>query len=226
MKKSYIISSIFFTIFMSESFYAQTSLWNNSNPASSNLNNNEILTVLVDENFTIKIDDKWNRNIEMDLMLTPDREYGNFLKPVEESRSNARKVSEKQSVSERIKFSLPARIEEQGNNLYRITATKSFSVDNKESLVQITGFIHARYVKNRSVRSSDIADLTMSITSIAKAEKNNQIQMQAPEAPVTENQVAPGSQVNQAPATPVLTEQEKKDITLKYIQEVMGALNQ
>jgi len=211
---------------MGESFYGQTSLWNNSNPAGSNLNNNEILTVLVDENFIIKIDDKWNRNIEMDLMLTPDREYGNFLKPVEESRSNARKVSEKQSVSERIKFSLPARIEDQGNNLYKITATKSFSVDNKESLVQITGFIHARYVKNRSVRSSDIADLIMSISSIAKTEKNNQVQMQAPEAPVPENQAASGSQVNPVPETPSLTEQEKKDITLKYIQEVMGALNQ
>lgn len=196
--------------FLTVSFiYSQTSLFSGVNPYNNRLKTGDIIKVRVNNNFSINLSGDYNRNFEVKLKLMPDNNNLPFLKQSEESRTNVRKIKEKQVAIEKFIFDLPARIVVQDDGIITINGNSTINTNGKMTQTTLTGIINEGSVKNRTVISSEILNLNMQINSRPELPRDRTFSPNEP----PESSDSSG-----------FSEEEIKRYVNQYLQEILGGL--
>ena len=201
---------------------AQVSLWTNTGSYGNSLRPGSVINVKVNEAFRININSKWNVSSKAELNLLPDTKTLPFLSTSEQSKNRNKNVSATHRIKDILSFNLQAVIgqPQQGSGLYPIQATRSILIDLKPTQITLSGLVDPKYVQNDVVASSHIVNLQLTVRTQPPFERDGSIQLKPPrpEEITDPNNVPP----NQAK----LSEQEKQNILLKHLQEIIGLLNQ
>jgi len=206
------MKKLILSLFCYSSIFPQVSLYQGRNPYINNYNDGEIIRIHVNSSFAVTINGEWNRNLQVNLKLLPDKKNLPFLNASEESRNNNRQNKERQNVSEKFKFILSAIVTRQPDGNYRLNANKSISVDGKTTRVLCTGLINEKSIINGDVHSDSIADLNLTI--------NSQPQPTLDESYTGEA----GEKTEGAAAQTGFSEEQMKKYVIQYMKEVLGAL--
>ncbi len=201
---------------------AQVSLWKNAGFHGNSLRPGSVVEIKVNEIFHINIDSKWNVSNKAELNLLPDTNTLPFLFSSEQSKKRNKDTRAKYSIKDMLSFSLQALIgqPQQGSGLYPIQARRSILIDLKPTQITLSGLVDPKYVQNGIVTSSHILNLQLNIRTQPPFDRDNSIQLKPPRPEeITEPNNVPPNQAK-------LSEQEKQDILLKYLQEIIGLLNQ
>lgn len=224
--------------------HAQNSLWRDQNPYSDYARQGSVVQILVNEKVSISNDDSSKVTAEFKLKKNPDKNYLEFLKPIDHNESSARKYKDKVKYIESMEFSITGIIGNTNNDgvTRNITARKNITIDGKPFRVQIQGVVDPIAIRNRKIKSSDIANFVMTVQSERPQRTDNSINLKQPvpqpqqtpqagQAPNNQNlqnnnaQTADANVAN-APAVPEarLDAQETERIKLDYLRKAVGAL--
>jgi hypothetical protein len=209
MRKKIIL--ILLALFTSNVF-SQISLYNGRNPYVNNFNDGDIIRINVNSSFAITINGDWNRNLEVNLKLQPDKKNLPFLNESEQSRNNQRQTKERQSTTEKLKFNISAIINRQAGDTYRINANKTIIMDGKITRIICTGLVNGKSIMGGTVNSDNIADLNLNIISQPQPARDESFTGNPEDQKETEGTQGTFSQ-----------EQIKKYI-LEHMKELLGAL--
>jgi flagellar basal body L-ring protein FlgH len=215
MKKIIFISLMI--MYSSSNVFPQVSLYDGRNPYANNYHDGDIIRIHVNNNFAMTVSGEWNRNMEVNLKLQPDKKNLDFLKESEESRNSRRQSKERQNVSEKFKFTVSAVINKQADGNYRVNANKTVTVDGKLTRIVCTGIINAKSIVNGSVNSDEIADLNLNVVSQPQPSKDETYK--GPEAAKEgeKEQASDGPQGN-------FSKDQMKKYIVEYMKEVLGGL--
>ncbi len=204
----------------SRALWAQTSLWQDHNPYISAVRSGDILEILVDENLVTDVDSKWERSDKLELKLYPDTKNLPFLNSSEQSRADNRNNKVRYKLKDGLSFRIAGIVGEARNDgrVYTLQATRNVRVDGKPAQVQLSALFDPRQVKNRTVRSSQLAELAIVIVSEPPVVRNTTINLKPPRNPADTTPPQPVS-------TAELSEQEKQQILLRHLQQILGGLN-
>ncbi len=202
--------------------YAQISLWRDTSIYDSKLVSGDVIKVKVEEIFHIKIDSKWDVGNKTKLSLSPDTKILPFLSPSTQSKNRHQNTQAKYRMKDTLNFQLQAVIgtPKKGSKLYPIQAKKSILMNSKPTQITLSGLINSKYVKNNTIKSIHIVNLKLNIQTQPSFSQDNSIVLKSPRP---EEIIDPK---NPPPDKAKLSEQEKQRILLKYIQKIVGQLNQ
>jgi len=209
MKKKILLLAI---IISGEAIFGQVSVYNGADPYRQIFQNGDLVKIFISENLAIEVKNDWSGTTEMELKLTPDKKYFDFLQGTEQSRNSERVQKERNSIKEKFELTIMARIQRLENRLLGVNAQKTVTLDGRESVIQITGVTHPRYIKKSEVSSENVAQLAITIRVKPPIARSNTVTTL--EAGETEGE------------TPSLSEEQKNQILLNHIREVLAALEQ
>jgi len=209
---------IWFVLFPVSFLYPQVSLYDGRNPYTGNYNDGDIVRVYVNNVFNVTINGEWNRNLEVNLKMEPDKDNLAFLKKSQQSRNNQRQSKERQNVQEKFKFNVSAIINKQVAGFYKITANKTVSIDGKITRVLCTGLISEKSIVNGSVNSDEIADLNLVIVSQPQPVKDDSYNGALPEKENNEKNTEKEQNSGN------FNKEQVKAYVIEQLREILGAL--
>ncbi len=220
MISRYTIIFCGFVLFFTYFARGQVSLWQDRNIYGNNLQAGQLIEVKVDENFVININSKWDTSKKIDLQLLPDTKNFNFLFPSQQNKNSNRNTNVQFQIRDSYHFSIQAVVGQPGagTSLYSLQARKDIVVDRKPASILLSGLIHPKYVKNDQVSSKHIANLRLNVIAEPPPERDTSIALKPPEPEEIEDPENP------PPSKAELSEQEKQDILLRHLQEIIEAL--
>lgn len=191
-------------------------LWIDHNPYSSvsSMQAGTVLKLSVDEPVLVEYEYEGNGQETATIKLTPDKNITEFLPAASEDRSIAINNRLRIRSHGRVKFNMAVSIQTVEGETLVIRGARQISYENGRARqdFQITGRVSRRDVStDRTIRSNDVAEL--------------QIVMRG--SPIPQNRNLPMKQIpgeNGQPARPsaTLTDQEKQQILLEYLNRILG----
>ncbi len=194
--------------------YAQTTLWKDTNPYSRTHAVGDILRVDIDERFTIKLDNKWETKTESEVELVPDRTYLDFLKPSEQKRTFEKNSKNETRLQDRITYSIAASVTEVNGSVLTLSGTRRLVIDGRNLQLNFSGRVSSSSIRAGRVPSADVSDLVLNVQAEPEFPRQGGVALKTKEQADAES-----------PQKAVLSDAEKQQILLQYLQQVLGGNN-
>lgn len=206
-----------FVFFIPLCLYAQTSLWQDHNPYVASVKTGDILEIIIDENFVADVDANWERKGTIEAKIYPDVKNFPFLTQSEQSKTRTNNNKVRYKLKDSLRFRIAGLVGEKQGKLFALQASRNLRIDGKPVSLNLTALFDPKHVKNGQIRSSQLAELAITVQSEPPIPRDNRINLKPPIDP---NQPAPP--IN----TAELTEQEKQQYLLRHLQEILGLWGQ
>lgn len=197
--------------FIGTSVFAQ-SIWIDKNiyTAQDAINTGDIFTVAITDisqfRFTLSLVNNESFSIES----SPDGTVTPFLPPVNAHKRGVKSSSTNLQHRGAIALYIAATVGERlPNGNFRITGTKTYSFSGVTTIFSVSGLVNPASIKGNTVYSEDIANFVVQIQGVREG-------VQIRRDPLQEG----------ATASSELTEQEKQQIIIQYMQRILGELIQ
>ena len=117
-----------------------------------------------------------------------------------------------------ISGSLVANVSAVSNNTVTLQGRKSVTLNNKTSIVEISGIADTKFIKNGSLYSSDIQNLTVKVTTLLA---NDKAILQ--DSDIITRLKNPDNSDDLSTET-VISEEKQKELYLKYVNQILGTI--
>ncbi len=210
MKKKSIFNVtlfVFLSIF-SVSLEAKT-LWQDSNPYSpeNRLNIGDVILVEIDDLSKMKFTFKIRGNKKSEVNSSPDMTITGFLPKVgATSNTNSDKTIDF-SHDGRLNLLMSTRITGKTGNKFNITGSRTYQLNGQLNRIVMTGLLDPVFLKGRKIESRYISDIRINIRSTEREFNLKRQALKGDEKAAAE-----------------LTEQEKQQILIDYLQKMLGEL--
>lgn len=208
---------VFLPFYMLSKTFSQNSLWKDHNPYRKAYVPGELIEIDVREKFAVDAEGIWENGQRLEFKLYPDTKNLPFLTNSEQSKNRKKNSKTKYKLRDNYNFKVMGILEAGTAPNMNIRAQKTVSVDGKPARMVLTGIIDPGKVKQGKITSSQIANLSLTITGELPVPRAQNINLKPPANP---NQPQPA--VNRAE----LSEQEKQTYLLQHLREILGGLNQ
>jgi flagellar L-ring protein precursor FlgH len=191
--------------------YADT-IWKDKNiyTAQDTIKVGDIFTVAITDISQMRFTLTLANNDAFTVTSTPDGNITPFLPPVnankKATKNNNTNLQHRGNIALHIAATVQQRLE---NGNFRIAGTKTFSFSGVTTVFTVSGIVNPAAIKGGTINSSDIANLVLQIQGVKEG-----VQIIRP--PLKEGETA----------SPALTEQEKQQIIIQYLQRILGELTQ
>ncbi len=191
--------------------YADT-IWKDKNiyTAQDTIKVGDIFTVAITDISQMRFTLTLANNDAFTVTSTPDGTITPFLPPVnankKATKNNSTNLQHRGNITLHIAATVVQRLE---NGNFRITGTKTFSFSGVTTVFNVTGIVNPASIKGGTINSTDIANLVLQIQGVKEG-----VQITRP--PLKEGETASAA----------LTEQEKQQIIIQYLQRILGELTQ
>lgn len=195
--------------------FPQTTLWQDHNPYAQTYETGDLITVEINEKFSLRLDNKWENGIDQEMTLVPDRNYMDFLKQSEQSQSLSRDSENKTRIQDSFAYTMAASVTQKSDRgILTLEGTRVFRVDDRNLTLRFSGRVREADVKNAVVSSARVSDMQLLVNGAPDFPSNNQVGMKTPEQLQEE-----------AAQVADLSEQEKQQILLDYLRRVTAGAN-
>jgi len=225
MKKNKLLNVVTLSLLIAASveLLAQVSIWNDVNPYTDVLKKGDLIKIQINEKFMLDVDDESLQNSEMKLRLVPDSKYLDFLSKSEQSRGNSQKYRHRSKVKKKFDIKIIATVESVNGQNYVLKARKVINIDGVNSTIALSGRTNQRYVLNGAVSSENMAELIIQIRTKPLPKKIKAVDNKTT-APAKTGEDKKETSVSKVNNGNPLTEEAKRKILLRYIDEILGAL--
>ncbi len=190
------------------------SIWQDRNIYASgeNLEVGDVLQVQVEDISRMRFNLQLTQDDSFSVSSNPDGNLTPFLPPVQSSRNSQTRNSTAVTGRGNMTIQMAARVTEQlpGGN-FRIQGTRTYAFSGIANIFTVTGIVDPVLLKGRMISSADIADMRLDIRGVKEGAGIN---IQRP--PLEEDEAA----------STTLTEEEKQDIIIDYLQKMIGEITQ
>ncbi len=206
--KKFLLAIIFTMI---PAVYADT-IWKDKNiyTAQDTIKVGDIFTVAITDISQMRFTLTLANNDSFTVTSTPDGNITPFLPQVnankKATKNNSTNLQHRGNITLHIAATVQQRLE---NGNFRISGTKTFSFSGVTTVFNVTGIVNPAGIKGGTINSSDIANLVLQIQGVKEG-------VQIIRQPLKEGETA----------SPALTEQEKQQIIIQYLQRILGELTQ
>ncbi|MCB1327088.1 MAG: flagellar basal body L-ring protein FlgH [Spirochaetales bacterium] len=203
------------------SYLSAQSLWRDHNPynPSANIRTGTILKLHVEETVIIEYEYESTVDETVTIKLKPDQTVTEFLPPVDTEQNITRQNNDTLRSHGKIRFEMAVRVDSQPEeDIVSIVGTRQIAQENGRTrqVFQVRGFVHVEDIKpGRRVNSADVADLDIRITGAPVPQNRDRRLRQEPGATPEEP----------ARATAELSDQEKQQLLLEYLNRVLGEMS-
>ncbi len=191
--------------------YADT-IWKDKNiyTAQDTIKVGDIFTVAITDISQMRFTLTLVNNDAFTVTSTPDGNITPFLPQVnankKATKNNSTNLQHRGNITLYIAATVQQRLD---NGNFRIAGTKTFSFSGVTTVFNVTGIVNPASIKGGTINSSDIANLALQIQGVKEG-------VQIIRQPLKEGETA----------SPTLTEQEKQQIIIQYLQRILGELTQ
>jgi flagellar L-ring protein precursor FlgH len=191
--------------------YADT-IWKDKNiyTAQDTIKVGDIFTVAITDISQMRFTLTLANNDAFTVTSTPDGNITPFLPPVnankKATKNNSTNLQHRGNITLYIAATVQQRLD---NGNFRIVGTKTFSFSGVTTVFNVTGIVNPASIKGGTINTSDIANLVLQIQGVKEG-------VQIIRQPLKEGETA----------SPALTEQEKQQIIIQYLQRILGELTQ
>ena len=206
MKKIFILCILILIpiIIYSRTIWVERNLYS----AGSNLNVGDIVKVVINDLGRLQFDIVSKNSTAGSVESTPDVNITGFLPRVSGNKSIKNNDSLNYSERRRLAFSVGAQVQNATpNGQFNIAGTRVYSFDGMINTVTVSGVVDSTKVKNGAVDATDIGNFRLVINTTSEG-----MRIQRP--PLAENETA---ELN-------LTEQEKRDMLIRYFEQMINML--
>ncbi|MCX8123285.1 MAG: flagellar basal body L-ring protein FlgH [Spirochaetes bacterium] len=193
------------------SLYADT-IWRDKNiyTAQDTIKVGDIFTVAITDISQMRFTLTLANNDSFTVTSSPDGNITPFLPQVnankKATKNNSTNLQHRGNIALYIAATVQQRLD---NGNFRIAGTKTFSFSGVTTVFNVAGIVNPAAIKGGTINSSDIANLVLQIQGIKEG-----VQITRP--PLKEGETASSA----------LTEQEKQQIIIQYLQRILGELTQ
>ncbi|MBN1532741.1 MAG: flagellar basal body L-ring protein FlgH [Spirochaetes bacterium] len=154
--------------------------------------------------FDLSVDNKNNFTISSN----PDKNITGFLPKVSGDRQIKSDDKTSFATKGKIRFSMATRVmNKAAGNAYAIAGSKTFNVNGISSIITVTGLVDPALVRGRTIDSNNVADFSIEIRGVREG------------FPIRREKLKEGEA-----ATVTLTEEEKYQIIIDYLQKMIGEI--
>ena len=206
-----IISLIIITLIIPVCIYSKT-IWKDINiyASGAGLNIGDVITVSIEDISKLKFSMNYSDEKSFNIISNPDSGLTPFLPRISSNKN--KKDNDKSSFSGTgsLSMSIASRITDKLNDgKLRITGTREYIFNGIINRFSVNGIIDPALIKGRSVQSKEVADFVLDIRGITE---KGAILLQRPDVKEGES-----SNTN-------LTEQEKQNIIINYLNKMINEL--
>lgn len=206
-----------FVIAISTRLLAQESLWRDQNPYVAPPREGEIVAIEVNESFNIVSDGQWRSLQNFEMKLVPDTKNIPFLTTSQQNKSRSKASSSNNKTRDSYRFHLTGILgARQADGNYPVTAQKNLNVDGKPVNVRLTGIIDARRIKQGSIESRFVGNLTLNVQSEPPFPKDERLNLKPPA----------GTDPNSKPTVTEFSDSLRKELLIEHMKQILGGLNQ
>lgn len=188
------------------------SIWKDKNiyTAQDTIKVGDIFTVAITDISQMRFTLTLANNDAFTVASTPDGNITAFLPPVnankKATKNNTTNLQHRGNITLHIAATIQQKLE---NGNFRISGSKTFSFSGVTTVFNVTGIINPASIKGGTINSSDIANLVLQIQGVKEG-------VTITRQPLKEGETA----------SPTLTEQEKQQIIIQYLERILGELTQ
>lgn len=204
IKKILIISAMF-----SFSMLSAKSIWKDKNIYSSveNARIGDIIVINIRDISNIRFNMETSNRSNSSVTNEPDMTITGFLPKISANKKIINADSTQMSGKNSMSFSISARIQNKNGNLLALAGTRTYSFSGATSTMLVSGLVDPNTIKGRSVDSNDMADFRLEIRGTKEGLNLRRDKLKEGET-----------------AKANLTEQEKQDLILDYLQKMVKEL--
>ncbi len=204
IKKIIIIAAVF-----SFSVLSAKSIWKDKNIYSSveNAKIGDIVIVNIRDISNIRFNLETNSRSNSSVTSEPDMTITGFLPKISASKKIINSDSTQMSGKNSMSFSISARIQNKNGNLLTVAGTRTYSFSGVTNTILVNGLVDPYTIKGRSVDSNDMADFRLEIRGTKEG-------LNLKRDKLKEGDTAKAD----------LTEQEKQDVIIDYLQKMVKEL--
>ncbi len=204
IKKIIIIAAMF-----SFSVLSAKSIWKDKNIYSSveNAKIGDIVIVNIRDISNIRFNLETNSRSNSSVTSEPDMTITGFLPKISASKKIINSDSTQMSGKNSMSFSISARIQNKNGNLLTVAGTRTYSFSGVTNTILVNGLVDPYTIKGRSVDSNDMADFRLEIRGTKEG-------LNLKRDKLKEGDTAKSD----------LTEQEKQDVIIDYLQKMVKEL--
>ncbi|HOM89031.1 MAG TPA: flagellar basal body L-ring protein FlgH [Spirochaetota bacterium] len=207
MKKIFVAIALV----IASSVYADT-IWKDKNlyTAQDAIKVGDIFTIIVTDISQMRFTLTLANNDAFTVTSAPDGTITPFLPQINASRHATKNNTTNLQHRGNIAISIAATVQERlANGNFRVNGTKTFSFSGVTTIFNVSGIVNPASIKGGTINSSDIANLVLQIQGVKES-------VRITRAPLKEGESA----------SYTLTEQEKQQIIIQYLQRILGELTQ
>jgi flagellar L-ring protein FlgH len=204
IKKILIIAAVF-----SFSVLSAKSIWKDKNIYSSieNAKVGDIIIVNIRDISNIRFNLETNSRSNSSVTSEPDMTITGFLPKISASKKISNADSTQMSGRNSMSFSISARIQNKVGNMLTVAGTRTYSFSGVTNTILVNGLVDPYTIKGRSVDSNDMADFRLEIRGTKEG-------LNLKRDKLKEGETAKSN----------LSEQEKQDVILDYLQKMVKEL--
>ena len=196
---------------------AQESLWRDQNPYTSPPRDGEIVSIEVNETFNIVSDGQWKSSQQFEMKLVPDTKNIPFLTNSQQNKSRSKSSSSNNRTRDSYRFHLTGILgARQADGNYPISAQKSLNIDGKPVSVRMTGIVDPRRIRQGTIESRFIGNLTLTLQSEPPFPKDQKLDLKPPA----------GTDPNSKPTMTEFSDQLRKELLIEHMKQILGGMNQ
>ncbi len=197
--------------------FAQESLWKDQNPYVAPPKEGEIIAIEVNESFNIVSDGQWKSSQSFEMKLVPDTKNIPFLTSSQQNKSRSKSSQSNNKTRDTYKFHLTGILgPKQADGNFPLTAQKSLNVDGKPVNVRLTGIVDARRIRQGSIESRFVGNLSLNIQSEPPFPKDEKLNLKPPA----------GTDPNSKPTMTEFSDQLRKELLIEHMKQILGGMNQ
>lgn len=195
----------------------QESLWRDQNPYVAPPREGEIVAIEVNESFTLVSDGQWNSSQKFETKLVPDTKNIPFLTNSQQSKSNSKSSLNNSKNRDSYRFQITGILgARQADGNFPVQATKSLNIDGKPVRVQLNGIVDARRIRQGTIESRFIGNLTLNVQSEPPFPKDQKLNLKPPA----------GTDPNSKPTMTEFSDQMRKELLIEHMKQILGGMNQ
>lgn len=196
---------------------AQESLWRDQNTYVAPPREGEIVAIEVNESFTLVSDGQWNSSQKFETKLVPDTKNIPFLTNSQQSKSNSKNTLSNSKMRDNYRFQITGILgPRQADGNFPVQATKALNIDGKPVRVQLTGIVDARRIRQGTIESRFIGNLSLNVQSEPPFPKDQKLNLKPPA----------GTDPNSKPTMTEFSDQLRKELLIDHMKQILGGMNQ
>lgn len=196
--------------------FAQESLWRDQNPYVVPPKEGEIVAIEVNESFTLVSDGQWNSSQKYETKLVPDLRHS-LLTTSQQNKSNGKSSANNSKMRDNYKFQITGILgAKQPDGNFPVQAIKALTIDGKPVRVQLAGIVDARRIRQGTIESRFIGNLTLNVQSEPPFPKDQKLNLKPPA----------GTDPNSKPTMTEFSDQMRKELLVWHVKQILGGMNQ